>query len=201
MKLPKFLRVATQTLGFTMIELLVVISVIGVLAVAVLSSINPIEQINKGRDTRTRSDAAQLINASDRFIAIQEMYPWNATSTTYAPPPGQGGEASFGVLFEFDGPNSTPNEWNWVDTLVNTNEVKQGYINRVKQDAKMYVYKALGDNETMFACFEPDSQAFKLEAATKCNEPSSTVPAVVGDIFCPSRGTTTAAMSPWICLP
>jgi prepilin-type N-terminal cleavage/methylation domain-containing protein len=63
--------------GFTMIELLVVISVIGVLAVAVLSSINPIEQINKGRDTRTRSDAAQTINAVDRFFATQEKYPWN----------------------------------------------------------------------------------------------------------------------------
>ena len=66
MKLPdtinKFLRfVPKSNLGFTMIELLVVISVIGILATAVLSSINPIEQINKGRDTRTRSDAAQLI--------------------------------------------------------------------------------------------------------------------------------------------
>lgn len=58
--------------GFTMIELLVVISVIGILSVAVISSINPIEQINKGRDTRKRSNAAQLINALDRFYAINE---------------------------------------------------------------------------------------------------------------------------------
>ena len=69
----KYLRSA----GFTMIELLVVIAVIGVLAVAVLSSINPIEQINKGRDTRSRSDAAQLISAVDRYFAIHEKYPWN----------------------------------------------------------------------------------------------------------------------------
>ena len=69
-------RILAQ-LGFTMIELLVVIAVIGVLAVAVLSSINPIEQINKGRDTGHRSDAAQLINAIDRYYAIHEIYPWN----------------------------------------------------------------------------------------------------------------------------
>lgn len=76
-------------LGFTMIELLVVISVIGVLAVAVLSSINPIEQINKGRDTRTRSDSAQLINGVDRFFATQETYPWNDPEYACGPPPSQ----------------------------------------------------------------------------------------------------------------
>jgi prepilin-type N-terminal cleavage/methylation domain-containing protein len=62
--------------GFTMIELLVVIAVIGVLAVAVLSSINPIEQINKGRDTDIGRCCA-TINAIDRYYAIHEIYPWN----------------------------------------------------------------------------------------------------------------------------
>jgi prepilin-type N-terminal cleavage/methylation domain-containing protein len=59
--------------GFTMIELLVVIAIIGVLAVAVLSSINPIEQINKGRDTRARSDAAELLAASERYFTTSEQ--------------------------------------------------------------------------------------------------------------------------------
>ena len=35
--------------GFTMIELLVVIAVIGILAVALLATLNPLEQIRKGR--------------------------------------------------------------------------------------------------------------------------------------------------------
>ena len=46
-------------LGFTMIELLIVITILGILAVAVLSAINPIEQINRGRDTGRQSDAEQ----------------------------------------------------------------------------------------------------------------------------------------------
>ena len=54
--------------GFTMIELLIVIAILGILAVAVLAAINPIEQINRGRDTGTRSDAEQLLGAIDRFM-------------------------------------------------------------------------------------------------------------------------------------
>ena len=63
--------------GFTMIELLVVIAVLGILAAAVLSAINPIEQINKGRDTGHRSDAEQLLSAVDRYFALHELYPLN----------------------------------------------------------------------------------------------------------------------------
>ena len=70
-------------LGFTMIELLIVITILGILAVAVLSAINPIEQINRGRDTGSISDAEQLLGAADRFNAFQGHYPWqiNADDT------------------------------------------------------------------------------------------------------------------------
>lgn len=68
-------KIKTQ-LGFTMIELLVVISILGILAVAVLSAINPIEQINRGRDTRSRSDAEQLVTSIERYNAFQQYYPW-----------------------------------------------------------------------------------------------------------------------------
>jgi len=62
--------------GFTMIDLLIVIAILGILAVAVLSAINPIEQINRGRDTGSRSDAEQLLSAIDRYNAFQGYYPW-----------------------------------------------------------------------------------------------------------------------------
>lgn len=157
--------------GFTMIELLVVISVIGVLAVAVLSSINPIEQINKGRDTRTRSDAAQLINAVDRFFAIQEYYPWNRDST---------GGSFTGItnptgddyVAEFD--STVQDEWEWVDLLYETAEVKEGFTNRLKSDDNILTFKEGTSNATMYACFVPSSQAFKQEAADNCDASSGT---------------------------
>ena len=63
--------------GFTLIELLVVITLIGILAVAVLSALNPIEQINKARDAGKRADASQLLTALDRYFASNEEFPWN----------------------------------------------------------------------------------------------------------------------------
>lgn len=71
----RFAASAVQA-GFTMIELLVVIAILGILATAVLSAINPIEQINRGRDTGSRSDAEQLLSAIDRYNAFNGHYPW-----------------------------------------------------------------------------------------------------------------------------
>lgn len=179
--------------GFTMIELLVVIAVIGVLAVAVLSSINPIEQINKGRDTRTRSDAAQLINAVDRFFAIHEVYPWNLASedgTTFVP-----AADADEYVDEFE--HIPTDTFGWLERLVSTAEVKEGFTNRIENEDLYYIYKGSGSNETMYVCFEPTSQAFKLEAETNCTD--GTTPA---DLSFPGRDACgDAAEEDLICLP
>lgn len=178
-QLYKTLRKAYKTEGqhgFTMIELLVVIAVIGILAVAVLSSINPIEQINKGRDTSERSDIEQLLNASDRYYAIQTFYPWNRTTATYTT-----GNVLPASLFQF---NPTTGDWDWTDDLVTTAEVKQGFANRVKNNAAIWLYKAATSNATMYGCFVPTSYAFKLEAARACQNDTSHRMTISGTATC-----------------
>lgn len=175
MKLARILPSVTRQLGFTMIELLVVIAVIGVLAVAVLSSINPIEQINKGRDTRTRSDAAQLINAIDRYYALHEYYPWNADHTDPAYTAGTLEEApneefSINLIDGTSGlPTAADTDWAWIYHLTDTAEVKEGFVNRIVDDNEVILFKADGPNETMYACFLPSSNGFKQEALDHCN--------------------------------
>ncbi len=197
--------------GFTMIELLVVIAVIGVLAVAVLSSINPIEQINKGRDTRTRSDAAQLINAVDRYYAIHEEYPWNTDNPTdgsvYDAPAAIEGAPN--EAFDFAGAGSvlitdhvlapTYTDWAWKEILVDTAEVKAGFTNRIEDDNKIFVGKADGYNETMYACFMPTSQAFEQEALDNCEDGTTTSP-IAGVHVCDIDQNGTADDN-LICLP
>jgi len=79
--------------GFTLIELLIVITLIGILAVAVLSALNPIEQINKARDARARGDSAQLLNAIDRYFAANLVFPWTEFVTT----PAYNNDSAFGA--------------------------------------------------------------------------------------------------------
>jgi prepilin-type N-terminal cleavage/methylation domain-containing protein len=66
--------------GFTLIELLIVVTLIGILAVAVLSAIDPIEQVNKTRDAGKKADANQLVSAIERYYASTLEYPWNNNS-------------------------------------------------------------------------------------------------------------------------
>lgn len=64
--------------GFTLVELLIVIALIAILSVAVLATINPIEQTNKARDARVQNDAAEVMNAAERYYASVSRYPWEA---------------------------------------------------------------------------------------------------------------------------
>lgn len=183
---------SVRAAGFTMIELLVVIAVIGVLAVAVLSSINPIEQINKGRDTRTRSDAAQLINAVDRYYAIHEVYPWNVDTADYASATDDDPEAQF----VFSG---AADDWGWIELLVSTGEVKEGFTNRVESDDNIVVFKEAGTNTTMYACFVPTSLAFKQEAMDNCND--GTTPDGVAPVTPCVSSPAVLDEDNYICLP
>lgn len=195
MYLPKIRQLiakyAANSAGFTMIELLVVISVIGVLAVAVLSSINPIEQINKGRDTRTRSDAAQLVNAIDRYVAIHEEYPWNTLAST-----------AFDVAFTMNN-----NEWNtaaddWADLLVSTSEVKDSFIARQVSEQALFVFKPIGYDSNVTTCFVPASNAFRQEAAQSCDGVANGG-APFNTLCATNDGTvpTSGAAQNYICVP
>lgn len=202
--LSRFAQSMRQTAGFTMIELLVVISIIGVLAVAVLSSINPIEQINKGRDTRTRSDAAQLVNAIDRYVAIHEAFPWNRPLTP-------GGALTAGAPTNPQNPYSMSDaSWGdatidgWADHLFTTDEVKQSFIDRQRDTNsgnRLYIIKPDGYSAGAYVCFIPASNAFKQEALDDCQTGANTavLNSEVSDNLCPSDENINA--NNYICIP
>lgn len=195
-------KISNFRAGFTMIELLIVIAVLGVLAVAVLSAINPIEQINRGKDTGSRSDAEQLLSASDRFYTSMGYYPWvlDANSTNKAITPLTkiatatqtfGGDAQQMLTRLSSG---------------GTAEIKSSFVTRIVSSTvtALWLYFSGTDGDSTYVCFIPKSSSFRTEAWTRCKVtlptdfPAAGCPA---NATCKTAATALAATGCYICLP
>ena len=179
----KFLQKISNQAAFTMIELLIVIAILGILAVAVLAAINPIEQINRGRDTGSRSDSEQLLSAIDRFYAYKGYYPWvtNPNDTSDLAWRGVAGDTDItltsGSITAW-ADNATPTPCYVLDKIANgdgadcdgTNEVKRSFVDKVtKTDYNhLYVYYNGDPGSSMYVCFKPQSGAMQKDAVDRC---------------------------------
>jgi len=67
--------------GFTLVEMLVVLGIIGILATLVITVLNPIEFMKKARDSRRMIDL-QSLNKALTFAEFDNISTGNA-STTY----------------------------------------------------------------------------------------------------------------------
>ncbi len=166
----------TLAQGFTLIELLIVIAVLGILAVAVLSAINPIEQIDRSRDTGSRSDAEQLIGAVDRFYATQGYYPWRSSPTL-----GADAYAFKRITALTDWQDNTG--VNVLDKLSGVGvgaagEVKLSFVQRIIGAGYnyMFVYNRGTSGDSTYVCFSGKSKAFQKEATDRCAGTNGAIP-------------------------
>lgn len=71
----KFLGLRLNRSGFTLIEMLVVLGIIGALAAIILAVLNPIEQLRKSSDAKRKSDLAQIQRALEIYNNDNKAYP------------------------------------------------------------------------------------------------------------------------------
>lgn len=57
--------------AFTLIELLIVIAVLGILAAAIITAINPVKRINQAKDSNYKSDIAQIATAMQTYLTAR----------------------------------------------------------------------------------------------------------------------------------
>jgi prepilin-type N-terminal cleavage/methylation domain-containing protein len=152
--------------GFTLVELLIVIALIAILSVAVLATINPIEQTNKARDAKFKNDSAEVLSSYERYYASQNAYPWNTDNDASGiingdeVPLGTNGIAFLSTDWRFGVKEGT------LDTgpLISTSELKSAFgekepfastIVAGSEDA-MYVFHS---NDSNYVCFCPKANA------------------------------------------
>ncbi len=67
--------------GFTLVELLIVIAVIGILATVLIVAINPVRQLEKTRDTQRKTALKNIQNALEQYYADNGSYPTASCSS------------------------------------------------------------------------------------------------------------------------
>ena len=138
--------------GFTLIELLIVIALIGVLAVALLSTINPVEQTRKAKDSARKAAAAELLNSAERFQATFFCYPWSYETACEDP-----------EVFPVEEISITDLE----DVLVDTSsEMKPEFFHRdvIANPDEHPLILSVDDSNLAHICFVPESQTFIAQA-------------------------------------
>jgi prepilin-type N-terminal cleavage/methylation domain-containing protein len=153
--------------GFTLIELLIVIALLGALAVGLLATIDPFEQLKKGRDTSMRNTVSEFYNANLRYYATKAAFPAPIT-------------AGFtGAVY----PDGIPA----VDTLVNAGELKNRFTELAGTGNLAKILLSSTAVEHVAVCFKPESKSFQIDPNTVYDAVGMT-----GTLNCKSSGSAGA---------
>jgi prepilin-type N-terminal cleavage/methylation domain-containing protein len=135
--------------GFTLIELLIVIAILGALMIGLLATIDPFEQLKKGRDTATRNTVTEFYNANLRFYGTKGEFPWGTGA---------------GNRFTASNPGSVPNST--IDQLVSAGELKANFTTVAGGNRLNRIYVTSTADDDMAICFVPESKNFRLDSNT-----------------------------------
>ncbi len=131
---------ARTSKGFTLIELLIVIALLGALAVGLLATIDPFEQLKKGRDTSLRNTVSEFYNANLRYYSTKGQFPW-------------GTDATSGLIYsDFTGT---------ITELITVGELKARFQELAGTGNLAKVFVESTSSEHISTCFKPESKAFQ----------------------------------------
>ncbi len=165
--------------GFTLMELLIVIGVLGILAAGLLAAIDPFEQLKKARDTNNRNAAIEFLGASQRFYTTHGYLPWfkpGATTGSYdlANCP----VAPWGVIRPATSTVTYPRKYVEIalgtgidagvkscleNTLGTDGEIKTTFFDGLKTP----LYILSGSSTKVAVCFAPEGKSNRSDAQTK----------------------------------
>lgn len=143
----------TSEKGFTLIEILVVMGVLGIIIGSAFFTLNPLEQLQKSRDVERKNDLAQIQRALETFYNDYGRYPENTSE------------------YKIDkDPTAGVSEVNWGDSWA-------PYIATLPKDpasGRRYVYSASAQTYSLYTSLErggKDSDVCNPEGTVCDNAP------------------------------
>lgn len=159
----KYLKTLRNNAGFTLIELLVVIGILGVLAAALIATIDPFEQLKKAQDANVKNTAVEFVNANIRYYTTHNALPWTDPNVNNCGVNGAGSTNNTPSAVQLSGANGTP----CLVALISDSELKSGFTTATA--ILPYIYFS-GNTNGVTACFLPQSKSQQKDANTKYNQ-------------------------------
>ncbi len=153
-QLQKIFGTVKVNAGFTLIELLVVIGILGILAAALIATIDPFEQLKKAQDANSKNTSAEFQSAVIRYYTTHSAFPWSKDSSCTT----QAGTAFTGTALTSIG--------NCMAALVTDGELKSGFTSATDLLSGILV---TGNSSDVVACFKPVSKSQLRDPNTKYN--------------------------------
>lgn len=152
--------------GFTLIELLVVIGILGILATALVATIDPFEQLKKAQDSNIKNALVEYLNANLRYYTTHNAMPW-------ADPANGGFTGCGGATETISGQVLNAGAGvNCLEALIDDGELKTTYADADNITKEIYV---TGTDTQVTACYLPQSKSQKRDPQTKYDETGTEV--------------------------
>jgi prepilin-type N-terminal cleavage/methylation domain-containing protein len=165
--------------GFTLIELLIVIGILGILAAALVATIDPFEQLKKAQDSDMKNLATEFLNANIRYYANHNGLVWYASAN------GGAGCYTGGTTLQTVSLN---NLTTCLQALVADGELKQGFLNsnNLSSVTATNPNPQTSNATDTIVCFLPQSKSQRKDSNAKYNQNGSNA------ANCISQGGTAA---------
>lgn len=151
--------------GFTLIELLVVIGILGVLAAALIATIDPFEQLKKAQDANIKNATVEYLNANVRYYTTHNTFPWDSVVN--------GGDACNGTADPSVVALNNATMATCTTALISEKELKSGFATATDLLKEIYITGDL-TNKVVRGCFKPTSVSQQKSKETKYSDAAGT---------------------------
>jgi len=140
--------------GFTLVELLIVIALLGALAIGLIGALDPFEQLKKGQDTGVRDLVNQVQTAVLRYYATTNAMPWTDQTASFTSTAMTTAALTTAIV-----------------NMITAGEVKSNfseiYKNSLANVWVSYVPMTQTSSVEVRVCYQPGSKSFQVDPATK----------------------------------